>query len=113
VAKAMNQGQDLIVAEIVTVSEQSAYAEASQAVWRFALLLAAVFVILLIVFNVLLHAMVLRPIQHLSHKANQISTGDLTVEELDVVGADEISQLASSFNRMHRSLKTAMNMLGQ
>ena len=112
-AKPLRRDQELIGAEIVTVSEETAYTEASGAVLRFAVLLAVVFVILLVVFNILLHAMVIRPIQHLSDKANQISTGDLTVDELDVEGTDEISLLASSFNRMHRSLKTAMNMLGQ
>ncbi|WP_395374770.1 HAMP domain-containing protein [Marinicella sp. W31] len=112
-AKPMKQGQALTGAEIITVAEQTAYAEVGEAVLQFALLLGAIFLILLIVFNVLLHVMVIRPIQMLSKKANKISTGDLTVEELDVVGADEISQLASSFNRMHRSLKSAMNMLGQ
>ena len=112
-AKPLKREQQLTGAEIITVAEQSAYAEAAEAAMQFALLLAAIFVILLLVFNVLLHVMVLRPIQHLSTKANQISTGDLTVDELEVVGADEISQLASSFNRMHRSLKSAMNMLGQ
>jgi HAMP domain-containing protein len=37
----------------------------------------------------------------------------MEVEELPVRGKDEISVLAASFNRMHRSLGRAMEMLSR
>jgi protein-histidine pros-kinase len=47
----------------------------------------------------------------LSHMADEISQGKLDTEDLPVTGRDEISVLASSFNRMQRSLARAMRML--
>jgi len=44
--------------------------------------------------------------------ADQISLGQMDTPELPVRGHDEIAQLAGSFNRMRRSLATAMKMLG-
>jgi protein-histidine pros-kinase len=44
--------------------------------------------------------------------ANRISLGDLEVPELPVKGGDEIADLAGAFNRMRRSLVTAMRMIG-
>ena len=40
-----------------------------------------------------------------------MSIGSQNVEELEVVGNDEMAALARSFNRMHRSLNSAMKML--
>jgi HAMP domain-containing protein len=44
--------------------------------------------------------------------ADKISLGQFDVPELPVRGKDEIARLAGSFNRMRRSLVTAMRMLG-
>jgi protein-histidine pros-kinase len=49
----------------------------------------------------------------MSAKADEISMGDLTVEELAVKGNDEIASLGRSFNRMHRSLSNAVKMLDE
>jgi protein-histidine pros-kinase len=54
---------------------------------------------------------VIRPVAKLSHMADEISQGKLDTEDLPVTGRDEISVLASSFNRMQRSLARAMKML--
>jgi protein-histidine pros-kinase len=43
--------------------------------------------------------------------ADEISQGNLETPELPVPGKDEISILAASFNRMRRSLVTAIKML--
>jgi protein-histidine pros-kinase len=43
--------------------------------------------------------------------ADEISKGNLEIPELPAEGKDEISTLARSFNRMHRSLVKAMSML--
>jgi protein-histidine pros-kinase len=60
---------------------------------------------------VLLHKFVIKPVQALSAQADAMSMGGQNVEELEVVGNDEMTALARSFNRMHRSLATAMKML--
>ena len=56
---------------------------------------------------------VIRPVTRLSKAADQISKGDLSVPELTIKGSDEIAQLAQSFNRMYLSLVEAIRMLEQ
>ena len=69
-------------------------------------------VLTLIVLNAVLAFAVIRPVSRLAANADEISKGNLHVNELKVKGRDEIGVLAESFNRMHRSLKRAMKMLG-
>jgi len=51
------------------------------------------------------------PHPHWWHLCIEISKGNLDLGELPARGKDEISTLAASFNRMHRSLATAMKRL--
>ena len=74
--------------------------------------LAIIFVSSLAVLNAVLYIMIARPAAQLSDMANRISLGDLEVPELPVKGRDEIADLAGAFNRMRRSLVTAMKMIG-
>jgi protein-histidine pros-kinase len=75
--------------------------------------LLLVFAVVAIILNLLLHFIVIKPIRAMSAKADEISMGDLTVEELAVKGNDEIASLGRSFNRMHRSLSNAVKMLDE
>jgi protein-histidine pros-kinase len=75
--------------------------------------IVGVFLLTLIIMNVVLHFTVVRPVSKLSQMANDVSSGKLDVEEFPVKGKDEISVLATSFNRMQRSLIQALKMLGE
>jgi len=77
--------------------------------------LAAVFAFVWILLNILLHFVVIRPIKAMAEKADAISTskGDIEIAEFEVKGKDEMASLASSFNRMQRSLASAMKILRQ
>ena len=61
--------------------------------------------------DVALHFFVVKPVARLSATADEISRGNLEVSELPVRGGDEISVLASSFNRMYVSLRKALRLL--
>jgi protein-histidine pros-kinase len=61
----------------------------------------------------MLNSIVINPIRRMSEKANEISMGALNVEELEITGSGEISTLSQSFNRMHRSLASAVKMLDE
>jgi protein-histidine pros-kinase len=74
--------------------------------------MAATFVIILLVINVVFYLMVLRPIGRISAIANAVSEGNMEVEHFDVKGSDEIATLSTAFNRMRRSLEKAMALLG-
>lgn len=73
--------------------------------------LAAVFAVMLLMLNLLLHYVIIRPVRHIAASASAVSLGDLDGPELPVRGRDEIASLAESFNRMRRSLANAMKML--
>jgi HAMP domain-containing protein len=74
--------------------------------------LGIIFLGSLAVLNAVLYFTIAKPVARLSDMANRISLGDLEVPELPVRGRDEIADLAGAFNRMRRSLVTAIKMLG-
>lgn len=102
---------EVVSAQIVSVPMSVPQAVATQALWNLMLWLVAVAIVSLILLNFTLVLAVIRPVARLSAAADQISKGHLDVPELPVRGKDEVSVLADSFNRMHRSLKSAMKML--
>ncbi|MCW5745585.1 MAG: DUF3365 domain-containing protein [Alphaproteobacteria bacterium] len=74
--------------------------------------LAAVFLVVLLLLNLMLHYVIVRPVRRMSATANEISMGNMDAPEIEVRGRDEIASLSESFNRMRRSLANAMKMLG-
>jgi HAMP domain-containing protein len=102
---------EIIGAQIVSVPESVAIAMANKALKTLLLYLAGVALITLIVLDLVLVAAVTRPVSKLSKMADEISQGNVHVQELPVKGRDEISVLAGSFNRMQRSLQRAMKLL--
>ena len=73
--------------------------------------LSMAFLLVLIVTNILLSRIVLRPVAAMSEVAEKVSLGDFTIPEYEKAGSDEISSLSRSFNRMRRSLESAMKIL--
>jgi protein-histidine pros-kinase len=73
--------------------------------------LAAVLLLTLVILNLMLHFIVVNPVKKLASAADQISKGNIEVDDLPVHGEDEIATLSGSFNRMLRSLKQAIKML--
>lgn len=76
------------------------------------LYLGIIFLASLAVLNAVLYFTIAKPAARLADMANRISLGELDVPELPVKGRDEIADLAEAFNRMRRSLVTAMKMIG-
>ncbi len=102
---------DVIGAQIVTVPMSVALAKAHRAFLVLLAGLAAVFFVMLLLLNVLLHMFIVRPVRRISAMASEVSLGNLDVPEYEPRGRDEIASLAASFNRMRRSLVNAMRML--
>lgn len=69
------------------------------------------FLLVLVVTNLLLTRIVVRPVRRMSQVAEQVSLGDFSIPEYARKGTDEISSLSTSFNRMRRSLESAMRMI--
>ena len=102
---------EIIGAQVVTVPETVPLQIASTALRTLVVYLLVVAAVTLIILDVVLVVTVIRPVSKLSRMADEISQGKLDVEDLPVRGKDEISVLASSFNRMQRSLARAMKLL--
>lgn len=102
---------EIVGAQIASVPTKFANDRADRQYATFLGLLLAVFAGVMIVLNVLLSRMVIGPIKRIAQTADQVSTGDMTAAEIPAGGADEISTLAASFNRMTRSLRKAMEMI--
>lgn len=79
---------------------------------RFTVLaMLGVFAALLLLVNVLLSRMVVKPVREMAAIGERVSKGDLDCPEYRRAGSDEIASLSASFNRMRRSLDKAMKML--
>jgi len=75
--------------------------------------LAGAFLIILLIVDSLLRALVVKPVIGISEMASEVSMGKLDAPEFTRSSHDEIGSLASSFNRMRRSLQNAMKMLDE
>src|SRR6185295_15892576 len=102
---------EVIGAQVVSVPTELPVKSANRAFMTFMTALICVFALVFIVLNVMLSALIIKPIQRMAEAADKVSTGDFSVPEADAKGKDEISVLAASFNRMRRSLQKAMPML--
>lgn len=102
---------ETVAAQIVSVPMALPIQIADRAFRNLMLWLAAISIGTLLLLNAALVVTVVRPVTRMSAAADEISKGNLDVAELPVRGSDEIATLAGSFNRMHRSLTRAMQLL--
>jgi HAMP domain-containing protein len=102
---------DVIGAQIVSVPTAVPVAVAAREFKALMISLGSVFLATLVLLDMALVIVVIRPVSKLSAAADEISKGNLNVPELPASGSDEIAQLARSFNRMHVSLAKAIKML--
>lgn len=88
---------------------------ASNKIWRsFGLFLGItsfIFLVLIVLLDILLYRMVIQPVRAMASTAEQVSLGEADVAEYEYKSPDEIGSLSKSFNRMRRSLDSALKML--
>lgn len=102
---------EVIGVQIVTVPMQVPLQHAEKSFYTFLALISGVFILTGILLNILLHFMVTKRIIAISAQADKVSLGGLNLPELPLKGKDELTSLGQSFNRMHRSLVNAFDML--
>jgi protein-histidine pros-kinase len=105
------QLNEVIGAQVVVVPTAVPVERANAAFKTFMTSLTAVFVVIGVALNLMLLAMVIRPVTRLSKLADDVSLGNMNVPDFQVRARDEIGTLADSFNRMKKSLVQAMKML--
>ena len=104
---------EVIGAQIVSVPMAVPQARAAQARNLFVLIYVAISGVMLVLLNLLLGAMVIRPVDRITRMAEAVSMGDAEAPEFHWRGSDEIARLSTSFNRMRRSLQEALRMLDE
>jgi protein-histidine pros-kinase len=102
---------EVVGAQIISVPTKVPLDRAEQAFKVFMGSITVVFVVIGIMLNLMLWAMVIRPIGKLSTFADRVSMGELEIPEFKRASRDEIGVLAQSIGRMRTSLVKAMKML--
>ena len=105
------QLNEVVGAQIVSVPTKIPLDRANQAFTVFMSSVAAVFVAIGVVLNLMLYAMVIRPVSKLSKFADRVSLGELDIPDFKRTSNDEIGVLAKSIARMRTSMVQAMKML--
>jgi protein-histidine pros-kinase len=105
------QMQEVVGVHLVSVPMAVPLARSQQAWTTFMALFAAVFVATGLALNLMLWAMVIRPVTRMAQLADRVSLGEADVPAFSAGGKDEIGLLANAFTRMRRSLTKAMSML--
>lgn len=105
------QLNEVVGAQIISVPTKVPLERAQQAFTVFMSSIAAVFILIGVVLNVMLWLMVIRPVSRLSQFADRVSLGELEIPEFKRTSNDEIGVLAKSIGRMRTSMVQAMKML--
>jgi HAMP domain-containing protein len=104
---------EIIGAQIVSVPMSASSVRAEHIRKLFLLPFIGFLALLFITMNVLLHFVVIRPMEKIAESAEAVSMGKIDTPEFHTGRHDQIGRLAASFNRMHRSLVEAFRMLGE
>jgi HAMP domain-containing protein len=102
---------EIVGAQVVSIPLAVPLARAYRILLWFMLGLAAIFLIVIALVDLLVRAVVVKPIEGISDMADKVSLGQMEAPELVRDSKDEIGSLATSFNRMRRSLQNAIKLL--
>ncbi len=102
---------EVLGARIVSVPMAVPLARAWETFTGVVVWLLAVFVVMMVLLNLMLQFVIIRPVKRIAASANEVSLGNMEAPEIVVRGRDEISSVGESFNRMRRSLANALRML--
>lgn len=104
---------DVIAAQVVSVPIQASAVRAGHIRRLFVLPFASLILVMYVALNLLLHFVVIRPIEGIAKTAEAVSMGHIETPEYAYESGDEIGRLSESFTRMHRSVVEAFRLLAQ
>jgi protein-histidine pros-kinase len=73
--------------------------------------IVVVLVLCMLVVNVVVHFLVVRPIRRISDVAEEVSVGNASAGDFPATRSRELTALTGSFNRLRTSLEKAMKLL--
>lgn len=102
---------EVVGAQIVSVPASLPLQLANHGLVELTFDLFAIFTVVILLIDLGLYIIVIRPLRTISISANRISQGEMDLPHLVIRGSDEVTEVTRSFNRMHTSLKKAMDLL--
>lgn len=102
---------EIVGAQIISVPMSVPIELANKGFRDLLISLGTIFLLTIILVDVAMYLIVIRPLRRVSKNADLISKGEVDMPLLEVKGKDEISQVTESFNRMHTSLVKMFEML--
>ena len=105
------QPNEIVAAQIISIPMSVPIKLANQGLRNLLITLGTIFFVTIALIDIGMYFIVIRPLRKVSHTADRISTGEIDLPPLPVKGKDEIAEVTTSFNRMHTSLKKAMELL--
>jgi HAMP domain-containing protein len=105
------QVHEIIGAQVVSVPLATATTNASRIFRSVMSSITAILVVTLLIVNVVLYLLIVRPVRRLAAIADEVSLGNMAAGEFPARGSTELSNLGRSFNRMRTSLAKALKML--
>ena len=102
---------EIVGAQIVSVPMSVPIKLANQGFRNLLIGLGLIFLLTVILIDVAMYIIVIRPLRRVSKNADIISKGEIDLPPLEIKGKDEIAEVTASFNRMHTSLIKAFEML--
>lgn len=106
------QPNEIVGAQIVSVPFASAESSAARVRRHLLTAIAALLLSVMLIINVSLYVLVIRPVRRIARIADQVSLGNTAAAEFPRGGGTELAALAAAFNRMRKSLDKALRMLG-
>jgi HAMP domain-containing protein len=104
---------EIVAAQIISVPMSVPIKLANDGLRNLLITLGTIFFAAIALIDLGMYYIVIRPLRRVSQSADRISTGEIDLPPLPVSGKDEIAEVTTSFNRMHTSLKKAMEMLNE
>lgn len=105
------QVHEIIGAQVVSVPLATATANASRIFRSVMSSIAAILIVTLLIVNVVLYYLIVRPVRRMAAIADEVSLGNMAAGEFPARGSTELTNLGRSFNRMRTSLAKALKML--
>ncbi len=102
---------EVVGSQIVSVPMEVALTRAKKTLTTFLIATGSVLLAMIILLNILLYRIVVRPVKKMSSIAHDVSMGKMDIPEYELQGKDEVASLSRSFNRMRRSLVNAMKLI--
>jgi HAMP domain-containing protein len=107
------KANDVVGAQVVSVPMSVPIALADKGFRNLLIGLGAIFLLTIVLIDMAMYLIVIRPLRRVSRNADVISKGEIDLPPLEVKGKDEIAEVTASFNRMHTSLIKAFEMLNE